>query len=543
MATTHLSALKTEIVQVQKSHSELRGLSEHLEHQTAENQKLSQESAALKEHLKQAEAQGDGIESELRGQMESELAHMGDVHKQQISELTLQLECVHGEKEAVVGELRECAQKVEQPRAEPDQVSADPADEVAALRKQVAAKEARISELDEELGFMRGDLAMVRETMETMVHNHGELSSILAANDEEISILRGESDNSEELERLRDVDKRHEQVSEEAERWRLEVERLHEVIGRHETNDPSEEEVIRRHETNDLSEDGESKTPDIVRDLEHEIASLSERFEEQDVKMVNQKLEIKTLRDAASKHAADLADLNEEKKTLVGKVQELLKKVTQQESTIQSLQQQPVTNGDEIISYDKNQSTVTNRERLKDKSVIIEPAQNNVIPNGDINSDDLYSTSAALEEIEKFKKIALQKDTVISQLNDNNSSLLSLLEERSQAVYNDDTLLDIHRLETTVSALRLEKDQMMSILNEKTRECSTLKGEVHRLMNVISAEKNALSKLQQDNHELTHARASHEQSEKEKANADMKQEAIKKLSQIIRDKDVEIEGK
>ena len=516
-------------MQVQKSHSELRGLSERLEHQTAENQKLSQESAALKEHLKQAEARGDGIESELRGQMESELAHMGDVHKQQISELTLQLECVHGEKEAVVSELRECAQKVEQPREEPDQVSADPADEVAALRKQVAAKEARISELDEELGFLRGDLAMVRETMETMVHNHGELSSILAANDEEISILRGESDNSEELERLRDVDKRHEQVSEEAERWRLEVERLQEVIG--------------RHETNDQSEDGESKTPDIVSDLEHEIASLSERFEEQDVKMVNQKLEIKTLRDAASKHAADLADLTEEKKTLVGKVQDLLKRVTQQESTIQSLQQQPVTNGDEIISYDKNQSTVTNRERLKDKSVLIEPAQNNVIPNGDINSDDLYSTSAALEEIEKFKKIALQKDTVISQLNDNNSSLLSLLEERSQAVYNDDTLLDIHRLETTVSALRLEKDQMMSILNEKTRECSTLKGEVHRLMNVISAEKNALSKLQQDNHELTHARASHEQSEKEKANADMKQEAIKKLSQIIRDKDVEIEGK
>ena len=75
----------------------------------------------------------------------------------------------------------------------------------------------------------------------------------------------------------------------------------------------------------------------------------------------------------------------------------------------------------------------------------------------------------------------------------------------------------------------------LQVLNDKTRECSQLKGEVHKLMNVVSAEKAALSKLQQDNHHL-------QQHEEEKPASDMSKEAIKNLSRMIRDKDLEIES-
>ena len=76
---------------------------------------------------------------------------------------------------------------------------------------------------------------------------------------------------------------------------------------------------------------------------------------------------------------------------------------------------------------------------------------------------------------------------------------------------------------------------MIAILDEKTREASSLKSEVHRLMNVVSAGKAAIAKLQQDSQEMSRNNG-------ESLNEDMKKEAIRKLSQMIKDKDFEIEA-
>ncbi|ELU10618.1 hypothetical protein CAPTEDRAFT_62711, partial [Capitella teleta] len=126
------------------------------------------------------------------------------------------------------------------------------------------------------------------------------------------------------------------------------------------------------------------------------------------------------------------------------------------------------------------------------------------------------------------------KDELVSELNNKNASLTHLLEEKSAGNHGNQVLLEVHRLENESRSLRMEKEQMMSILNEKTRECSSLKSEVRRLMNVVSQEKQAITKLQQDNQEL--------RTPKEAPNQDMSKEAIKRLSQIIKDKDLEIES-
>ena len=158
------------------------------------------------------------------------------------------------------------------------------------------------------------------------------------------------------------------------------------------------------------------------------------------------------------------------------------------------------------------------------------------------NSDDGSSCHATDAQVEELRTVISQKDDIVKELKSNNEALLRMLEERSVQLHGDKTLVEMHKLENELRGLRMEREQIMNVLNEKSRECSSLKGEVHRLMNVISQEKAALSKLQQDNHELVKNKGDNRATAGEEANKEMTKEAVKKLSQIIRDKDLEIES-
>lgn len=151
---------------------------------------------------------------------------------------------------------------------------------------------------------------------------------------------------------------------------------------------------------------------------------------------------------------------------------------------------------------------------------------------GKQNSDVWKSSSD--EDIGRLKKTVSQQEDLIKTLNSKYSSMLRLLEDRSLSAHGSTVLADFHRLESEVHVLRTEKEHMMLILSEKTREASSLKGEVHHLMSVVSAGKSALAKLQQDTQDMVR---NHETS-----NVDMKKEAIKKLSQLVQDRDIEIEA-
>ncbi|XP_022332079.2 uncharacterized protein LOC111129874 isoform X5 [Crassostrea virginica] len=139
------------------------------------------------------------------------------------------------------------------------------------------------------------------------------------------------------------------------------------------------------------------------------------------------------------------------------------------------------------------------------------------------------------EEMEKLQSLLKEKDRVISELQTNNSSLLKMLETKSMNSLGDKTLVDVHKLENEVKQLKLEKEQILAVMNEKSRETSNLRSEVHRLTNVIAAEKVALNKLQKDNQDLT-------QNKEKSVVEEMQKEALQNLSRIIRDKDMEIEA-
>lgn len=151
------------------------------------------------------------------------------------------------------------------------------------------------------------------------------------------------------------------------------------------------------------------------------------------------------------------------------------------------------------------------------------------------DADDV-SANELEDELDKLQQKLRDKDQVITELQSNNQTLLAMVEAKSLSSYGDRSLVDIHKLESEVSSLKLEREKMMAVLNEKSRECSLLKTEVHRLMNVVSVEKNALQKLQLDNHQLTQTKGGND------THDDMQKEALQNLSRMIRDKDLEIEA-
>ncbi|VDH89781.1 Hypothetical predicted protein [Mytilus galloprovincialis] len=170
------------------------------------------------------------------------------------------------------------------------------------------------------------------------------------------------------------------------------------------------------------------------------------------------------------------------------------------------------------------------REEMVRKSASQEETGRNIEENG----RDFEETESrnVIEEMEKLQSLIKQKDDVINNLQSNNASLLKMLESKSVSS-NDKTVVDIHRLENEVRSLKLEREQIMAVMNEKSREASSLKSEVHRLMNVVAASKSAIDKLQKDMIQGPDVNGDKD---------DMHKQALQNLSRLIRDKDLEVES-
>lgn len=492
--------------------NEVQQLREKLINLEAENARLQQGTASLEDQLEQTKSVGDLCQLESHRMLETELAQLKELHSSQISDLSFRVDALQEQKKKVEKDLSEAEQKAVVQRQQFEQyqnelASARQVDE-SSLRVEYEKLLLGLQERDQCISNLRLDLS----TTETE----------LAACKDKLNQLREENEKQQtELEQLREIEKAHVEEAEKYKHYQAELEHLQNVLGQ--SGNKGYEETFK------------SKTDLIV---ETESTSMEHTRSKQETIWVDHSKELLSLKAKLGNYEEEIAQLRQENALLVTKIEELSKTLALQDSLDGTVKEEQLTNGDDLNSLEKTDNSLSNREKLKGdvvNSSVVKPA--NVIQNGDISDEPCHSTGDKEGE-ERLKSLILQKDSLIAQLNDNNSSLLKLLEERSQAVYGDQTLVDIHRLENEVRGLRTEKDHIMSILNEKTRECSSLKSEVHRLMNVVSAEKTALSKLQQDNQELVRSKADpHEDPRQE-----MKQEAIKKLSQIIRDKDMEIEA-
>lgn len=80
----------------------------------------------------------------------------------------------------------------------------------------------------------------------------------------------------------------------------------------------------------------------------------------------------------------------------------------------------------------------------------------------------------------------------------------------------------------------MEREQVLAVLSEKTRENSQLKTEYHKIMDMVAAKEAALVRLQEENQKLSNRF--------ENSSQDMFRETIQNLSRIIREKDIEIDA-
>ncbi|XP_010188419.1 PREDICTED: thyroid receptor-interacting protein 11, partial [Mesitornis unicolor] len=124
------------------------------------------------------------------------------------------------------------------------------------------------------------------------------------------------------------------------------------------------------------------------------------------------------------------------------------------------------------------------------------------------------------DEVGKLTRIIQEKDLEIKALNARVSS----------ASYRQDVLC----LQQQLQAYVMEREQVLAVLSEKTRENSQLKTEYRNIMDMVAAKEAALVRLQEENQKLFNR--------SENSSQDMSRETIQNLSRIIREKDIEIDA-
>ncbi|XP_043929562.1 thyroid receptor-interacting protein 11 [Protopterus annectens] len=159
-------------------------------------------------------------------------------------------------------------------------------------------------------------------------------------------------------------------------------------------------------------------------------------------------------------------------------------------------------------------------------------------------------------EIERLLKGIREKELEIKLLNEKNVSLSKQIDQLSsdevgkltqiiqqkemeiQSLYARVTsgsyLQDVAYLQQQLQAYGVERDQLLAVLNEKTRENSHLKTEYHRILDTVAIKEAAVLKLREENEKLS--------SRHEIGSQEMVRETIQNLSRIIREKDIEIDA-
>ncbi|KAJ7988761.1 hypothetical protein DPEC_G00312570 [Dallia pectoralis] len=164
-------------------------------------------------------------------------------------------------------------------------------------------------------------------------------------------------------------------------------------------------------------------------------------------------------------------------------------------------------------------------------------------------------------EIERLVKGIQEKETEISQLNEKNLNLTRQLDQLvgsreemgklSQMVLQKDLEIqalharvslgagghsqDVQFLQQQLQAYGVEREQVLAVLNEKTRENSQLRSDYHRIMDIVAGKEAALLKVQQENMRLSSM-------SDPSGSQEMFRETIQNLSRIIREKDIEIDA-
>ncbi|KAM4724482.1 thyroid receptor-interacting protein 11 isoform 2-T2 [Anableps anableps] len=520
-----LSDLRREMNEMRSSYE--KGMSEEYE--------MKMENRRLKEEHENALRK----EEELRKQLKENQAALNKMTR----EKDTRIEALKLEKHQLEGELsqaeRTLSEQVKQYQQTIEELTRARSMDASALQTEHESAIKLNQEKDLEIAKLRRDV----EQLASDHRDTNEMLSITVAGQKQLTDLLQEKDvfvetlkqNAADLQR--EMETRMSAMTKEAEVLKQAVEEKDKQLGgMKEENSHLKEEIDRLRDQQSRPQPlAEPKTLDIITELETEIAQLksSRNALEDEVRSLKRTSEDQEASLQAQQSELEQAHTRHQQTTL-----NYDRLIHAKDEEITRLQQSvgqghlPALQGDVILQEDKTRSL-----------------------NQD-NGNEKHDLSKV--EIEKLVRGIKEKETEIIQLNEKNLSLTRQLDQLavsrdevgklSQMIQQKDLEIqalharvsmghsqDVLYLQQQLQTFAVEREQMLAVLNEKTRENSQLRSDYHRLMDIVAGKEAALVKLQQENQRLSNM-------SDPSGSQEMFKETIQNLSRIIREKDIEIDA-
>uniref|UniRef100_A0A3Q3KFQ2 Thyroid hormone receptor interactor 11 n=1 Tax=Mastacembelus armatus TaxID=205130 RepID=A0A3Q3KFQ2_9TELE len=539
---------------------ELSDLRRELDEMRSAQEKVMSEDYELKmenRRLKVESEQVVGKVDELTKQMKESQASLNRT----VRERDTRIEALKLEKTQLEGELRQAERRL----AEQEKQYQQTIEELTRARSMDASalqmEHERAIKLNQEKDM---EIAQLKRDMEQLASDHrdtNEMLSITVAGQKQLTDLLQEKDVFMDTLKQNAADLQAEMensisvTTKEAEALRQALEEKDKQLGgMKEENSHLKEEIDRLRDQQSRPQAlAEPRTLDIITELETEITQLKSSrnsleeevqtlrrtLEEQQASLLLSQQSLQTqqseLEQAHARHQQTTLNYD---RLIHARDEEIsqLQKTVDQLSESRGRADSPPVHGEVILQEDKTQAL--NQE----------------------NGNEKHDLSKV--ELERLVRGIKEKETEINQLNEKNLSLTRQLDQLvvsrdevgklSQMILQKDLEIqalharvsmggggghsqDVMFLQQQLQAYAVEREQVLAVLNEKTRENSQLRSDYHRLMDIMAGKEAALVKLQQENQRLSNM-------SDPSGSQEMFKETIQNLSRIIREKDIEIDA-
>eukprot|EP00064_Thunnus_orientalis_P017772 superscaffoldBa00003868_g17858 len=540
-ADEELAGKKKELSDLRRELDEIRSSQEKV---MSEDYELKMENRRLKEESEQALGK---VEELNRQMMENQTAVNRTVREKETRIEALKLEKNQLEDElrqterTLTEQSKQYQQTIEElTRARSMDASALQTEHERAIKLN-QEKDMEIAQLKRDIEQLASDHRDTNEMLSITVSGQKQLTDLLQEKDVFMDTLKQNAAETQmEMENSISV------ATREAEALRQALEEKERQLGgMKEENSHLKEEIDRIRDQQSRPQPlAEPRTLDIITELETEITQL------------------KSSRNGLEEEVQTLRRTMEEQQTSLLLSQQSLQAQQSELEQANARHQQTTLNYDKLIHARDEEIA-----RLQQGRADSPPVQGEVILQEDKtqslnqeNGNEKHDLSKV--EIEKLVKGIKEKETEISQLNEKNLSLAKQLDQLvvsrdevgklSQVILQKDLEIqalharvsmggggghsqDVMFLQQQLQAYAVEREQVLAVLNEKTRENSQLRSDYHRLMDIMAGKEAALLKLQQENQRLLNM-------SDPSGSQEMFKETIQNLSRIIREKDIEIDA-
>ncbi|KAM9092256.1 thyroid receptor-interacting protein 11 isoform 4-T4 [Megaptera novaeangliae] len=483
-----------------------------LEESIADNNQISQEKNAIVEALKIEKEQLDAelCRAEKRlleetNKYEQTMEELSNARNLSISDLQLDHEHLiklNQEKDFEIAELKKNIKQMDADHKETKKMLSSSLEEQKQLTQLVNENEIFIEKLKERSSELQEELDKYTQAL----RKNDILRQTIEEKDRSLGSMKEENNHlKEELERLREQQSRAAPVAEP--KTLDSITELESEVNQLNILKDNLKEEIKHHQK--IIEDQNQSKIQLLQSLQEQKKEMDEfRYQHEQMNATHTQLflekdeEIKSLQKTIEQIKTQLHEERQDVQTE--------NSVIFQETKVQGLN---IENGSEKHDLSKAET-----ERLvkgiKERELEIKL----------LNEKNISLTKQidqlSRDEVGKLTQIIQQKDLEIQALH----------ARISTASYPQDVVY----LQQQLQAYAMEREQVLAVLSEKTRENSHLKTEYHKMMDIVAAKEAALNKLQDENKKLS--------TRFESSGQDMFRETIQNLSRIIREKDIEIDA-